>query len=217
MVDALCPQRLVEDAVYLGLLAARDVKPLSRLEYPVASPLIEFLRRLGLLVVPLTRIARDGTQVRHLILGRDARLIDRYLSDFDGRRLRGETPCVVRMEALYFGYPACCAEAYIRTPHAHNGLSAEDQALLFHHACPGCVATPQLLPFYRATLAEARQMCSRFPLCDLPPRPREAIALQHRTFDTPAPGTFPQRVPATSRRRPGPIASRSLYRSGQSG
>jgi hypothetical protein len=163
MVDPLSPQRLLEDTIYLGLLTARDVKPLSRLEYPVASNLVGFLHRLGLHVVQVTRIAHNQTRVCHLVLGRDARLIDRYLSDFDGRRLCGETPRLVRIEARYFGYPACCAEAYIHSPHADNGLSFEDQAFLFHHACPGCVATPQLLPHYRAALAEARQICGRFP------------------------------------------------------
>ena len=158
MVDSLCPERLAEDAVYLGVLTSRGLKPLSRLEYPVECSIVDILSDLGLVVASLTRIARNGTQACHLILGRDANLIDRYRADFDGRLLRGETPGVVRLEACYFGYPACCAEAYINAPHAPNDLACEDQALLFHRACPGCAVTPNLIPLYGAALAEAKTL-----------------------------------------------------------
>ena len=158
MVDLLHPKRLVEDAVYLGVLTARGLKPLSRLEYPVASPIVDVWSDLGLVIARITRIARNGVQVCHLVLGRDAYLVDRYREDFDGRPLRGETPGIVRLEARYFGYPACCAEAYISAPHAPNDLPSEDQALLFHRACPGCAVTPHLIPLYAAALADAKRL-----------------------------------------------------------
>ena len=163
MVDLLCPERLVEDAVYLGVLTARGLKPLSRLEYPVESPIVDILNDLGLVAARITRIARNGTRACHLILSRDANLVDRYRADFDGRLLRGETPGVVRLEARYFGYPACCAEAYVSAPHAPNGLPHRDQALLFHRACPGCAVTPNLIPLYGAALAETKRLLRRIP------------------------------------------------------
>jgi hypothetical protein len=158
MDDLLRPERLAEDAVYLGVLTARGLKPLSRIEYAVASPIVDVWGHLGLEVARITRIARNGARVCHLILGRDAKLVDRYREDFDGRLLRGETPGVVRLEARYFGYPACCAEAYISAPRATNHLASEDQALLFHRACPGCAVTPNLIPLYAAALADAKRL-----------------------------------------------------------
>jgi len=187
MVDPLCPERLAEDAVYLGVLTARGVKPLSRLEYPVAPRVLELLGGMGLIMADVTRIAGEGpgsvagvpSQVIHLILSRDAGLIDRYGADFDGQPLCGETAAVVRVEARYFGYPACCAEAYIRSPHAENGLAAEDQALLFHRACPGCAATLQMIPLYRAALAEVQRQRHLFLPLEAPAGAPSAARSQH--------------------------------------
>lgn len=151
------PQRLQEDALYLGVLTARGVKPLSRLEYPVGTQVLEALKGLGLTVAPLTRIAQDGTRVTHLILGTDPDLVEQYRADFDGTALV-ETPDVIRLEARYFGYPACCAEAFIRDPRAPNDLPPQEQALLFHRACPGCQETPRLVLLYKSALAQARRL-----------------------------------------------------------
>jgi len=151
------PQELQEDALYLGLLTARGVKPLSRLEYPVEPEVLDVLEGLGLLVASLTRIARNGARVTHLILGTDLDLIEQYKADFDGTVL-GETPDVIRLEARYFGFPACCAEAFIQDPRAPNDLPPQEQALLFHRACPGCQETPRLVPLYRSALEKARRI-----------------------------------------------------------
>jgi hypothetical protein len=155
------PSALEEDALYLGVLTAKDIKPLSQLEYPVSAHILDILSRLGLFTTTITRITRNGNHVPHIILAKDAGLVDRYRADFDGRVLRDEPTRIIRLEARYFGYPACCAEAYIQAPYAPNGLAQEDQALLFHYACPGCCKTPPMIPFYRDALSEARQLYSK--------------------------------------------------------
>jgi hypothetical protein len=161
MDDPLSPARLAADAVYLAILTLRGLKPLSRLEYAVDAACLDWLAEVRLLVVAVMRPTRNGVPVRHLVMSRDAGTLRRYCDEFDGQPLCGETPAVVRREAHYFGYPACCAEAYIRAPHAPNGLVPDDQALLFHRACPGCRVTPTLIPGYRAALAEAEAVCRR--------------------------------------------------------
>ena len=148
--------QLDEDALYLGVLTARQVKPLSRLEYPVEIPILDLLRDWGLTLAPVTRFAQDGTRCHHLVFSTQPALLATYCAEFDGARL-DETSAVIRAEARYFGYPPCCAESFIRVPHAPNGLAVEEQGLLFHHACPGCRVTRELIPLYRAALAVARQ------------------------------------------------------------
>jgi len=171
----LDPNRLEEDAIYLGVLTAMGVKPLSRLEYGVAPDVLSLLRGLGLKVVPVKRVVQDGSEVIHWILGRDSGLIEQYKSDFDGSPIREGDPEVIRAEARYFGFPACCAEAYIRDPLAPGTLTTEEQGLLFHRACPGCKETPKLIPLYRSALREARRLhkalrFSRSAVCRLIPR-----------------------------------------------
>jgi hypothetical protein len=60
MVDTLLgPAKLEADAIYLGVLTARGVKPLSRLEYPVEPDVLSMLRKLGLTLV-LSQSEIDG-------------------------------------------------------------------------------------------------------------------------------------------------------------
>jgi hypothetical protein len=158
MDDLLSPRRLAEDAVYLGILTVRDVKPLSRLEYAVAPLILDFLHNLGLLLTPIERVTRNGRTVTHLILGRDRNLIDRYRAEFDTTVLQGETAAMIHAEAQYFGYPECCAAAYSKHPYAPNHLHPEERALLFHTACPGCTVTPALIPQYQSAFIQAKQI-----------------------------------------------------------
>lgn len=157
------------DAIYLGILTARGLKPLSRLEHAVDNAYLAWLAQQQLLTAEVTRIAHNGTRVSHLVMSGDAAILDRYCAEFDRQRLRHETPSVIRREAHYFGYPACCAEAYIRRPNAPSDLGAEEQALLFHRPCPGCRITRRLIPAYRtayrAAVAAFRQVS---PAHDLP-------------------------------------------------
>jgi len=151
------PYQLEEEALYLGALAATGIKPLSRIEYPVSPAVLDRFAAWGLVVASVTRFARDGTRCRHLILSRQPALIAAYRARFDRTVIAGETPAVVRCEARFFGYPACCAEAFIQAPYGPNDLAPDEQGLLFHHACPGCRVTPRLLLRYRTALAWARR------------------------------------------------------------
>jgi hypothetical protein len=146
-----------EDALYLGILTARHVKPLSRLEYPVRPAVGEFYAWLGLLVRDVNRTALNGRTIRHWVLSRDAGIIRDYQAEFDGTVLETANSRIIRAEARYFGYPPCCAIAYIRDRFAPNGLPPADQALLFHRACPNCQATPALVPLYRRAMDDARR------------------------------------------------------------
>ena len=175
MIDILDRRRLLDEAVCLGILTARRVKPLSRLEYPPEPQVLDILAALGLVTAFVIRYAQNGAQVSHTILSHDPSLIRQYTLEFDRTVIEGETPAVVRVEAGYFGYPACCAEAYISRPYSPNGLSGRDRALLFHYACPGCRETPALLPLYRSAWNEARHIL-KYPdgwtsaLTSTPPR-----------------------------------------------
>lgn len=162
--DRLDEDALFEDVLYLGILTAWRVKPLSRLEVPAATAVLERYAEWGLTVAPVIRFARNGARCQQIVFSMEPDLVEAYRAEFDHTRLEGETPAVVRSEARYFGYPPCCAEAFIQTPYAPNDLPVEQQALLFHHACPGCQVTPRLIPFYQAALAEARQTRAGFGL-----------------------------------------------------
>ncbi|PWH20654.1 MAG: hypothetical protein DDG58_01675, partial [Ardenticatenia bacterium] len=122
MVDWLSPECLEQDAVYLGVLTAWGIKPLSRLEYPVRPWVLALFRQMALVAARITRYAADGTRVEHWVFSRDARLVERYRRRFDQRPLSAETAHLVRTEAYYFGYPPCCAEEYIRNPNAPSDL-----------------------------------------------------------------------------------------------
>lgn len=150
------PAELEEETIYLGVLTARRVKPLSRIEYPVEPDMLDLFQDWGLAVGQVVRIAQDGTPYQHLVLSYDPVFIEAYCGEFDNTIIQGEMPEGIRAEARHFGYPACCAESFAVRRHAPNGLTPEQQGLLFHHACPGCRETPLLIPRYREALAAAR-------------------------------------------------------------
>jgi hypothetical protein len=152
------PADLEADALYLGLLTARGVKPLSRLEYPVPPDVLRILEGLGLALGVVRRVARNGAYCTHHVMSTNPSLIRRYLAEFDGVLLSRRVPSIVRAEARYFGYPSCCAEAFISKPYAPNSLPWADQRLLFHHACPACAETPGLVPLYHAAHTEAQAL-----------------------------------------------------------
>ena len=158
MFEQINSNDLELDALYLGILTARKVKPLSRLEYPVKLCIIDAIKKMGLIFEPVTRLARNGNHVKHWIMGKDRSLFDQYQVDFDGKLLEGNKEQLIRSEASYFGYPVCCAENYINSPYAPNKLMINDQRLLFHYACPDCEETPRLIPLYKAALEEAEEL-----------------------------------------------------------
>ncbi len=181
-------RKLEEEAIYLGVLTARKVKPLSRLEYDIKGDILNLLfGQLQVGVLSVTRIAQNGAKIAHWIIGKNFLTellkpqspIEQYVSEFGNAPLTIETASVIRSEARYFGYPDCCAEAYIQDPHFITDYSAEEQSLLFHRPCPGCKATQTLLPRYRAAQVEAQRLYDELcrsrksppPSCRVKPRP----------------------------------------------
>ena len=92
-----------------------------------------------------------------VVRSRSGQLIDLYLERFDGRAA-DPSPQSRRIEGFLFGYPPCCVEHYIRHGYRDNGLSPEDQRILFHWTCPGCAITPLLLPAYWETYRDCRRL-----------------------------------------------------------
>jgi hypothetical protein len=162
--DSHQPQESTEEvqqeleAIYLGVLTANKVKPLSRLEYPVQPDVMALLRRLGLLISTVTRTAKDGKQITHWILGTEHDLVAQYKTDFDNTPIQDGVASEIKSEASYFGYPTCCAEAYIKNPNTPTDLAVDEQSLLFHRPCHGCLITRRAIPLYRSALKEAKQL-----------------------------------------------------------
>ena len=53
-----------------------------------------------------------------------------------------------KLEGFLFGYPSCCVQQFLRKPYTDNGFNKNDQAKLFHWACPQCRVTTDLIPYY---------------------------------------------------------------------
>ncbi len=132
---------------FLVLLTLRAVKPASRWEKRLGPELASAITRLGLALKSVTRWALNGNEVVETVFSLDPNLVDRYASRFDGRVL-DKSPETIRAKGSFFGYPACCVDAFLRAPYAANDLARDDQAILFHWACAGCSETPALLERY---------------------------------------------------------------------
>ena len=147
-----------QEAIYLGVLTANKIKPLSRLEYPVQPDVMALLRELGLSISTIARTAKDGEQVTHWILSTEHDLVAQYKTDFDNTPIQEGVASVIRSEADYFGYPVCCAEAYSKDPNAPTDLAVDEQSLLFYRPCRGCLITWRAIPLYRSALKEAKRL-----------------------------------------------------------
>ncbi|MEW6742561.1 MAG: hypothetical protein AB1486_07365 [Planctomycetota bacterium] len=141
----------------LALLTVEGIKPASRWEKALPPALLETLRDLGLAVGTVRRLTRRGPVVEETVFARDSERMQGYLHQFDGRPIAKNRE-TRRLEGIFFGYPPCCVEAFAEHPYSPNGLPPEDQALLFHWACPGCLVTPCLLAAYRIQLAILRDV-----------------------------------------------------------
>jgi hypothetical protein len=147
-----------QEAIYLGVLTANKIKPLSRLEYPVQPDVMALLKRLGLSISTVVRTAENGKQVIHWILGTEHDLAAQYKTDFDNTPIQDGVASVIKSEASYFGYPACCAEAFIKDPSAPTDLAVDEQSLLFYRPCRRCLVTPRAIPLYRSAMKEAQRL-----------------------------------------------------------
>ena len=133
---------------YLALLTVEGIKPLSRWEMDLDHGQVRTLERLGLQISTLTRSTEWGRLITHAIFSRQRSLLQKHRSAFSGRAIIFD-PQSVRREGLDFGYPPCCVEAFIEFGYQQNGLTSQEQGILFHWACPNCEHTRMLLSEYR--------------------------------------------------------------------
>ena len=141
-------RRFEFELAYLALLTKEGLKPLSRWEKPVDGSVREALGKLGLKTRLVERSTQMGRPVLELLLAASIAPLDAYAAHFAGAPLSAEKD-TVRLEGRFFGYPPCCVESFVTRGYARNALRRRDQRILFHWACPGCAATPRLLPDYR--------------------------------------------------------------------
>jgi len=137
------------ELVYLALLTAEGLKPLSRWEKPLDSDGLELLQRLGLLTKQIRRTVQTGKEVVETIFSRLPAYIQLYQQRFANTAI-DKSAQTQRFEGFLFGYPACCVDQFIRHPYTPNNLPSEDQKILFHWACKNCKITPLLLPAYKS-------------------------------------------------------------------
>jgi hypothetical protein len=137
-----------EELRYLVLLTVAGIKPLSRWEMQLDQDQLGTLELSGLQISTLTRSTEWGRLVTHTIFSRQSSLVQRHKAAFDGCAISAAAS-TIRREGLDFGYPRCCVEAFIEFGYQRNGLSPQEQGILFHWACPNCERTQMLLPRYR--------------------------------------------------------------------
>ncbi len=130
---------------YLALLTRQGVKPLSRWEKPVTAAQLSLMQTMGLHTASVVRTVQSGHEVVETLFSTLQPYCDLYLERFD-RTPIDKTLETVRLEGYLFGYPPCCVEAFFQQPYARNGLSKEDQQILFHWACSECRITPYGYP-----------------------------------------------------------------------
>ncbi len=150
-------KKLGFDIGYLALLTREHVKPLSRWEGTFSRGQIKALKHLGLKTDTVDRKLLNGGTTAELIFSTSPRYLDLY------RRRYHRTPITkdrqtVKTEGFLFGYPGCCVRNFAENGYTDNEFVGRGQEILFHWACPGCRATPQLLPYYRQTHQECQQL-----------------------------------------------------------
>ena len=133
---------------YLAELTQQHIKPLSRWEKPLPAKYSQWLKKRGLLTDFIKRRTECGDTIVETVFSKSQRYLDYYQKHFNGRVLN-KLPDTQLKEGFLFGYPSCCVGQFIQNPYAKNNISRENQQKLFHWACPGCRATPELLPYYR--------------------------------------------------------------------
>lgn len=145
-----CIRKLKEidfELAYLALLTCEGLKPLSRWEKPLDDDGLELLRQTGLLTKKIRRTVKTGKEVFETIFGVSLGYIQLYENRFADKPI-DKSAEAVRFEGFLFGFPPCCVDEYIRHPYAENGLSPQDQKILFHWACKDCKITSTLLSGY---------------------------------------------------------------------
>ena len=142
--------RLPFELAYLALLTSLDPRE------------IDILGGLGLEIAEIDRYTLLGRRLPHIVFSKSPRYVNEYQRLFAGRRL-SHSRSATKLEGWFFGYPSCCVEQFARKPYIHNGLSKEDQRILFHWACPDCAGTESLLREYRRIHEECVRIVGREP------------------------------------------------------
>ncbi|MCK4597211.1 hypothetical protein KAU04_04195, partial [bacterium] len=150
-------KKLGFDIGYLAMLTKRDVKPLSRWESEFSRGQLKALHHLGLVTNTVERKLLNGDTITELIFSKSSRYLDLYSRKFHNTPLRKDRRSVIA-EGFLFGYPGCCVRNFADNGYTDNTLVSQDQEILFHWACPDCRVTPSLLPYYRKTRQDCRQM-----------------------------------------------------------
>ncbi|MCK4236495.1 MAG: hypothetical protein KAX38_05205, partial [Candidatus Krumholzibacteria bacterium] len=145
--------RLPFELSYLALLTRYRLKPLSRWEEALSPRQIDILSSLGLEVAEIDRMTLLNRRLPRVVFSVSGHYVDEFRRRFSGKRLK-HSPRATRVEGWFFGYPSCCVEQFTRKPYVPNGLSRDDQRILFHWACPDCNATRSVLHGYRSIYNE---------------------------------------------------------------
>lgn len=133
---------------YLTELTQQKIKPLSRWEKPLPAKHRKWLKKHGLKIDTIERRTAGGGKIGETVFSTSQHCLDYYRKHFEGSLLN-KLPDTQLKEGFLFGYPRCCVDQFIRKPYSKNNISPENQKKLFHWACPGCRATPELLPYYQ--------------------------------------------------------------------
>jgi len=150
-------RKLGFDISYLALLTRERVKPMSRWEGRFSRRQVRVLRTLGLKTQTADRILLNGRIKPELLFSTSSRYLDLYRKKYHHTPITKDRQ-TVRTEGFLFGYPACCVDHFARNGYADNEFIGQGQEILFHWACPGCRATPQLLPYYRRAHEHCREL-----------------------------------------------------------
>jgi hypothetical protein len=150
-------KKLGLDIGYLALLTKKNVKPLSRWESKFSRGQVKALHHLGLKTNTVERKLLNGGSITELIFSTSSHYLDFYTRRFHQTPLKKDQQ-TVKTEGFLFGYPHCCVKNFAQNGYAENQFVGHDQEILFHWACPGCRATPDLLPYYRKTHRECREL-----------------------------------------------------------
>jgi len=165
------------ELAFLSLLTLEGHKPLSRWEKRFDRATEESLRRLGLKTRVVERSVQNGHRISELLLSSSDAALESYSARFAGLPISHDAE-TIRFEGRLFGYPRCCVESYANRGYAKNSLRKRDQRILFHWACPGCTATPLLLPVYRRVYRKCRRL-TLSPAWLIPTNPPKATAVAH--------------------------------------
>lgn len=141
----------------LAVLVAEGWKPLARYEHALPAERHDDLAAMGLRTRQTRRRTTAGVVVYETVLSCHEGLLAVYVETFDDASLRIDA-ARARLEGWLFGFPPCCVTAYVEHGYSANALPPEEQAELFHWACPGCTITPRLLPHHRAVVGRLRTM-----------------------------------------------------------